>query len=77
MPEKIYTFGTLTIYIICVLGGLLINDLGVIFECLAGFINTFIAFIWPGSFYLIAYYRYGYKRMVKHNNTLDRVNAYF
>ena len=50
--------GTFFIYLISVLGGLFISDLGIIFEFIASLSMTSINFIWPGMFYLIAENRF-------------------
>jgi hypothetical protein len=42
-----------------VIGGIFVNDLGIIFELLAALTITQIGFIWPGVFFLIADKRYG------------------
>jgi hypothetical protein len=54
MKPGIY-YGSVTfIYVICVIGGLFIKDLGLIFELVSAFSLSFLDFIWPGGFYLMA-----------------------
>ena len=53
--------GTFFIFMVAVIGGLFIRDLGVIFEIMAALSKTSINFIWPGLFYLIAEHRYADK----------------
>jgi hypothetical protein len=59
MNPIVYYGGTTFIYVVCMIGGLFINNLGLIFDLLSAVVLSFLNFIWPGSFYLIAERRYG------------------
>ena len=61
-----YIIVTTATYLLCVLGGVFISDLGFVFEMITAFAVSFSAFIWPGLFYLVAYEKYG-KRIHHHN----------
>jgi hypothetical protein len=56
MKPWIYYSGTTFIYLLCVVGGLFINDLGIVFNLISAFVLSFLSFIWPASFYLVAEY---------------------
>ena len=59
MNPTVYYTMTFIAYLSTILGGLMIKDLGIVFELLAGFTLSFLGFIWPGLFYLLANSRYG------------------
>lgn len=54
MSPWIYYPVTTILYIACVMGGVFINDLGIVFEFLAAFTLSFIIFIWPGMFFILS-----------------------
>ena len=58
MKKWVYLTGTLLLYTTCVLGGLFVKDLGVVFEIIAALTKTNINFICPGYFYLLACRRF-------------------
>ena len=63
MPEQVqfqgmsnftyYTTTTVT-YLLCFAGGLVIDNLGTVFELIAAFSLSFLQFIWPGLFFIQA-----------------------
>lgn len=59
MNPYIYYGGTTFIYVVAVLLGIFVKDLGIVFDLMSSFTLSFLNFIWPGTFYLLAEYRYG------------------
>ena len=58
MDPKIYYGCTALIYLICVIPGLFVTDLGIVFNLITALTLSFLNFIWPGGFYLLAEKRY-------------------
>jgi amino acid permease len=58
MKNSYYYGGTIFIYIVTILMGLTISNMGLIFEIVAALTKTSINFIWPGLFYLLAEERF-------------------
>jgi hypothetical protein len=56
MNPYFYYIGTSFIYVVCVIGGIFIDDLGLVFNMISAFTLSFLGFIWPSSFYLMAIY---------------------
>jgi hypothetical protein len=54
MKPWIYYTCTTGIYLLCVVGGIFIDDLGIVFNLISAFVLSFLNFIWPASFYLAA-----------------------
>ena len=54
MNPYIYYAGTTVIYGICVLLGIFVKDLGIVFDLMNSFTLSFLNFIWPGTFYILA-----------------------
>ena len=73
-PWVFYT-STVLLYGLVVVGGLFINDLGLIFELITAFSLSFLSFIWPGWFYLKASSKYGNPNMS--NKLLHKIHAWF
>lgn len=59
MNPYMYYGGTTFMYGICLLLGLFVKDLGIVFDLMNSFTLSFLNFIWPGTFYLLAEHRYG------------------
>jgi hypothetical protein len=59
MSPVIYYGGTTLIYSVCVIGGLFISDLGLVFNLISAVVLSMLNFIWPGTFYLMAERRFG------------------
>ena len=59
MNPVIYYTVTTIIYVICVIGGIFVKDLGPVFDLISALTLSFLCFIWPGGFYIIAENRYG------------------
>lgn len=71
-----YAAIALIYYALTVIGGLIFEDLGIIFELIAAIAITQLGFIWPGTFYLIAYAKYGDLRGKEvGNHTFNKINA--
>lgn len=54
MKNWIYYSGTIFLYFVCLAGGLMIKDLGKVFEIIAALTMSNINFICPGFFFLLA-----------------------
>lgn len=58
MNSWVYFTGTLVLYFLCLMGGLFIKNLGVVFEIIAALTMSNINFICPGYFFLLACRRF-------------------
>ncbi len=67
MNKYLYYGGTLAIYEIAVIGGVFINDLGLVFTIAAALSGSVLCFIMPGFFYI-----YSEKRFVAEENRHER-----
>ena len=76
MKPSVYYTSTTLLYLVIVVGGLLIKDLGLIFEVITAFSVSFIAYIWPGLFYLLAERKYAPKSSAS-SRRIHRIHAYF
>lgn len=74
-PVIYYSFTTL-IYVICVIGGIFVSNLGIVFDLISALTLSFICFIWPGGFYLMAERRYG-EIETKDKRKIHRIHAIF
>ena len=54
MKNSYYYGGTLFVYLVTIVMGLSISNMGLIFEIVAALTKSSINFIWPGMFYLMA-----------------------
>ena len=59
MNPIIYFGGTTFLYVVCLILGLTVKDLGIIFDLMSSVTLSFLKFIWPGTFYLIAEIKFG------------------
>ena len=76
MNPLIYYIGTTLIYGVCLVGGLFVTDLGLVFDLISAFTLSFLCFMWPGLFYIVAESRYGDK-MTRDSRKIHRIHAYF
>lgn len=65
MNESLYRTFTVSYYLLCMIGGIFLNDVGVLFEFISSICISFILYIYPAAFYLKAesnYATHGYKQ---------------
>lgn len=75
MNPWLYYCGTIFIYIVCVILGIFINNLGTVFNLLSSLGLSSLACVWPGMFYLIAESRYAEDYM-RRKNRINRIHAW-
>jgi len=63
------------IYIINVGIAIILYDLGLVFELISGFTLSFLNYIWPGMFYLMAEKRFGSEEGSK-GRLIHRIHSY-
>lgn len=76
MKSWVFYTATTLLYLLIVAGGMSNIELGFIFEIITAFSLSFLDFIWPGVFYIMAERSYG----SPHNRgkrKLSLVNAWF
>jgi hypothetical protein len=54
MKPRYYYGATLILFALELVGSLLVEDIGSIFEVVGSFANSMLTFIWPGLFYILA-----------------------
>ena len=75
MNPFIYYGCTTLIYAVCVVGGILVTNLGIVFNLISALTLSFLCFIWPGIFYLFAEKRYGDKEG-RSSRRIHRIHSY-
>lgn len=75
MKPVYYYGGTLLIYVVEMIGGIFISDIGVLFELSGAFASTALTFFYPALFYLISERKFA-TMTEKKMNKLVKASAY-
>jgi len=60
MPTKWYLIGTLSFYVICIVGAIFITSVSIVLDFAGAFAVSALAFLFPGMFYLKGIQRFGH-----------------
>ena len=76
MSPLTYYMGSVIFLAVNIVGAIFIPDIQIVFVSVGAFVMTFVCFIWPGVFYLIAKTQSLKKSAGTRTDTVERIMAY-